>query len=222
MRMLAIVIKGGGLRTTYVHEPVREINVLDLDCMIPCSNRSECSNPPSPLLEVLMLLQEDRDLNCPIRNTNDIKHGFSINKFLDNMIEDIIDVLLGISVARDGVFDRVKAEWVLDRTLLRESIPSCLCDCLLASTPPSQLPWIGKYNTWSFRIAWAGGLGLNVLDKINGGARVYSSLAPNYTMCEDTKVLCVFIEENNDPFLVFDVGRDEDGDVGLGFLCTKG
>lgn len=41
-------------------------------------------------------------------------------------------------------------------------------------------------------------------------------------MCEDTKVLGVFVEENHDPFLVFDVGRDEDGDIGLGFLCTKG
>ena len=41
-------------------------------------------------------------------------------------------------------------------------------------------------------------------------------------MCEDTKVLCVFVEENDDAFLVFDIGRDEDGDIGLGFLCTKG
>ena len=51
---------------THIQEPVGEINVLNLVCMIPRSNRSKSSNSASPLLEILVLLQEDRGLNRTI------------------------------------------------------------------------------------------------------------------------------------------------------------
>lgn len=41
-------------------------------------------------------------------------------------------------------------------------------------------------------------------------------------MSENAKVLSVFVEEYDNSLLVFEVGGDEDGDVGLAFLGTEG
>jgi len=138
------------------------------------------------------------------------------------MAEDVIDVFLRGPVARDCVFDGVNAIRSLDRTLLRKSKPGCLCHRLLALTPPSQLPQIRQYDTGRLDIARRGDLGLDVFDEVDGRTLINASLTSNDTMCEDPKVLCMFVEENDHSLLVIEVGGDEDGNVGLAFLCAKG
>jgi len=138
------------------------------------------------------------------------------------VVEDIIDVLFRGPVAGDRVLVRVEADWVLNRALLRERIPGGLRDCLLAPTPPLQLSQVRQYDSRSLDISRGGDLRLDVLDEADGRALFDSTLASDDAVCEDAEILRVLVEENDHSFLVFDVGRDEDGDVGLGFLCTKG
>jgi hypothetical protein len=87
------------LNGTYIQEPVSKLSILDIARMIPRRNRSECRNPLSPFLEILMLLQEDRNLNSPVRDSNDVKFGLWIDQLLDGVVEDIVDMLLSASVA---------------------------------------------------------------------------------------------------------------------------
>lgn len=161
-------------------------------------------------------------MDSTIRNSYDVKLGLTIDQLLDNVVEDVIDMLLGVPVARDCVLDGIEAIRVLNSTLVRKRKPGCLCNRLLAPTPPSQLSQIREDDTWRLDIAWAGHLSLDVLDEIDGRTLINPSLASNDTMCEDTEVLCMFVEEDDHSLLVLDVLGDEDGDIGFGFLCAKG
>jgi hypothetical protein len=65
-------------------------------------------------------------------------------------------------------------------------------------------------------------LGLDVFDEVDGRTLIDASLASNDTMCEDAKVLSMFVEEDDHSLFVIEVGGDEDGNVGLAFLCAEG
>jgi hypothetical protein len=138
------------------------------------------------------------------------------------MTEDVVDVFLRGPVARDCVFDGINAIRGLDRTLLRKSKPGCLCHRPFALTPPSQLAQIRQYNTGRLDIARGGDLGLDVFDEVDGRTLIDASLVSNDTMCEDAKVLSMFVEEDDHSLFVIEVGGDEDGNVGLAFLCAEG
>jgi hypothetical protein len=65
-------------------------------------------------------------------------------------------------------------------------------------------------------------LSLDVLDKVDGRTLLDSFLTSNDSVSEDTKVLSVFVEEDDNSLLIFEVGGDEDGDIGFAFLGTEG
>ena len=138
------------------------------------------------------------------------------------MIEDVIDMLLRGPIARDGVLDEIKAVRILDQTLLWKRKPSCLCDRLLAPAPPFQLPQVCQYDAGRLDIARSGNLRLDILDEVDRRTLVNSSLASDDTMSEDAKILGMFVEEDNDSFLVLEVGGDEDGDMRFGLPCAEG
>lgn len=132
------------------------------------------------------------------------------------MVEDVLNVLGGAAIPRDGVILVIKAVGSTDGALLREKVPGRLSESLLSPAPPSQLAHIGENDTWGV------GIGLDCLDEVDDRALVYSTWATDDAVREDTEVLRVLIEEYNDAFLFLEVGGDEYGDIGLGFLGSKG
>jgi hypothetical protein len=138
------------------------------------------------------------------------------------MIEDVVDMLSRGTIARNGVLLTIKAEWELNRTLLGQRKPACLCDSLLSSSPPTQLSQVRQDDAGALGVRRGSGEGLDVFDEVDRRALVDSAFAADDAVREDAEVLIVFVEEDDDSLFGLDVGGDEDWEVGLGFFGVEG
>jgi hypothetical protein len=62
---------------------------------------------------------------------------------------------------------------------------------------------------------------LEVFDEIDSRAHIDSSFAADDTVGEDSEVLIVLVEEDDDPLLSLEVGGHEDGEVWFIFFPVE-
>ena len=116
----------------------------------------------TPLVEVLLVLQENGHSNSTFRNANDVQRSRLIAQLLDNVVEDVVNVFFGIPVSGDRVLFLIKPIRDVHGTFLRKCIPAYLCDGFLSPAPPSQLAHVGEDDTWGLSL-----LRLEPLDVLN-------------------------------------------------------
>ena len=132
------------------------------------------------------------------------------------MIEDVVNMLLRIPIAWNGVLLLIKSVGELNRALLRKSEPTGLCHSLSSSSPPAQLSHVRQYDTRGV------GEGLDVFGHVDVRTSIDSALAADDAVREDAEILVVLVEEDDDAFLGLNICRNEDWDIGIGFFGIEG
>lgn len=183
-----------------------------------CVQRSEGVNSTCPFAKVVEIVHKLCKFDRTFRHTNDINLRSRITKLINHFVEDIVDMFSGSSVAGNRVLLSITSERSLNSGLLWVSKPACLCHCLLQTSRPSELTHVGQNDGGALIVILGRLLRLDVFNHIDNGALVNSTFSTNNSMREDSNVLSVLIEQNNDSLLQADIARHVDWQVGL-FEC---
>lgn len=142
------------MQRTYIKEPVGEVLILGSVGVVPGGNCRKSRDPWAPFAKIGGVFEKHRHLNRTIRNPDYVQRCSWIDELLYHVVEDVVDVLLGVGVSRDDILYLVKAVGILHGALLRKSVPRGLGDGFLATAPPSQLSHVGE--DYARRIGIAG------------------------------------------------------------------
>jgi hypothetical protein len=184
--------------------------------MIISSKSRKCIHSSTPFLPIALIIQKLCDLHRTLADAHNIQLRLRITKRLDDMVEDVIDMLGRALVTRDSVLLLIKAVRKLNSAVVRQRVPTRLSNGLLSASPPTELSHVGQDNARGIRER------LDVFDHVDSRANVDTAFTADNAVGEDAEVLVVFVEEDDNSLRRLDVGRDEDRDMGIGFLGIEG
>jgi hypothetical protein len=166
----------------------------------------------APSLPICRPVQELGDSDGAFGNTDNVELGLLVAEFLDDIVEDILHMIPRISISRDRVLLAVKAVGTFDGAGSRQGKPRGLRYGFLSPTPPAELSHVGQDNSWRiiFTIISILSLGLDILHHVHRTPFVNPALSANDTVCEDSKILCVLVEEDHNSLLLCQIRRNED------------
>jgi hypothetical protein len=166
----------------------------------------------APSLPIRRPVQELGDSDGAFGNTNNLYLGLLVAESLDDMIEDILHMLPRIPISRDGILFAIKAVGTFDGAGSRQGKPRGLRYGFLSPTPPAELSHVGQNNSRRAIISIISilSLALNILHHVHRTPFIDPALSANDPMCEDSKVLCMLVEEDHNSLLLCQIGRNED------------
>ena len=156
-----------------------------------------------------------------IAQDNNIKPRLVVHKLRKDLIENVRNVLLGSSVALDGIDLRVVVAAEVDGALHGDGLAAAAVEGALTLGPPPQRAHVGEDDAGGLGVVLAAGLLIDGLDDRGHAAFVDAAHAANHAMGEDTELLLTLAEDDNDAGLRLDVLAHKDGDMRVRSLGAK-